>query len=245
LSPLKYALTPAGFACGAGHVFDLWFSYAARRSSFCRSFSCVCYPTWSRGREWSNPNALRSHITTQMTTTAFKIDLMELAIGMNWFTNHRRTPTTIRANRIWVRGMIFSPFCLCYETLLSKPPKYSTNYLLRNAWWTALLQRRTSLSNQTGWAGNVLFDVLSAPAGRIDQAERVGLANTTTLFLQDNPRLHPDTRLFDCIQLRSLFAQRLSAIKSTNGPRQYAFSSDRGRGGLYAIYGILENGETW
>ncbi len=35
-----------------------------------------------------------------MTTTAFKMDLMLPAMGMKRFTNHRRTPTTIRANRI-------------------------------------------------------------------------------------------------------------------------------------------------
>jgi hypothetical protein len=48
-------------------------------------------------REWNNPKTLRSQRTTQITTTAFKIDLILPAMGMKRFTNHRRTPTTIRA----------------------------------------------------------------------------------------------------------------------------------------------------
>jgi hypothetical protein len=63
-----------------------------------RSFNRICYPTRRLEREWSNPNALRSHTTTQMTTTAFKIDLMELAIGMNRLISQRITPTTIKVN---------------------------------------------------------------------------------------------------------------------------------------------------
>jgi hypothetical protein len=47
-------------------------------------------------RECKSPKALRSHKTTAMTTTAFKIDLMELAIGTKAFTSQRRTPTTTR-----------------------------------------------------------------------------------------------------------------------------------------------------
>jgi hypothetical protein len=63
----------------------------------------------SRERLWSNPNALRTHITTQMTTTAFKIDLIELAIGMKRLISHRMTPTTIKVNKTWTKGMIHSP----------------------------------------------------------------------------------------------------------------------------------------
>ena len=58
------------------------------------------YPMRTLEREWNNPNTLRSQSTTQMTTTAFKIDLILPAMGMNWFTNHRRTPTTIRTTKI-------------------------------------------------------------------------------------------------------------------------------------------------
>jgi hypothetical protein len=52
-----------------------------------------------------------------MTTTAFKIDLMVPCMGMKRFTSHSNTPTTIRATRICMRGILFVPFLLCRETL--------------------------------------------------------------------------------------------------------------------------------
>jgi hypothetical protein len=45
--------------------------------------------------ESRSPNRFRSHKTTTITTTAFKIDLIDRAIGMYVFTSQRRTPTTI------------------------------------------------------------------------------------------------------------------------------------------------------
>jgi hypothetical protein len=42
---------------------------------------------------------------------------MLLAMGMKLFTNQSRMPTTIRATKIWMRGILFLPFCLCCETL--------------------------------------------------------------------------------------------------------------------------------
>jgi hypothetical protein len=41
-----------------------------------------------------------------MTTTAFKIDLIDRAIGMNVFTSQRRIPTTISDSTICSKGMI-------------------------------------------------------------------------------------------------------------------------------------------
>jgi hypothetical protein len=38
---------------------------------------------WTLESEWKNPNTLPSHHNTPIMTTAFKIDLMELAIGIN------------------------------------------------------------------------------------------------------------------------------------------------------------------
>jgi hypothetical protein len=55
---------------------------------------CLC----SQEKASKIPNTRRSHKTTAMTTTAFRIDLMELAIGMKRLTSHNRTPTTIRVN---------------------------------------------------------------------------------------------------------------------------------------------------
>jgi hypothetical protein len=50
--------------------------------------------------EWNNPKTLRSHNTTPITTTAFKIDLILPAIGIKRFTSHSKTPTTIRVKSI-------------------------------------------------------------------------------------------------------------------------------------------------
>jgi hypothetical protein len=79
---------------------------------------------------------------------------------------------------------------------------------------------------------NVLFDVLSAREGRGDQAEGDGLANTTVLFLQDNPRLRQDTRLSACIHFRSLFVLRSLLTRLMNGSLEFILSSDRGPCGL-------------
>jgi hypothetical protein len=56
-------------------------------------------PTWIREREWNNPKTFSSHRTTAMTTTPFKIDLMDPCMGMKRFTSHKRTPTTMRTSR--------------------------------------------------------------------------------------------------------------------------------------------------
>jgi hypothetical protein len=48
--------------------------------------------------EWNIPNTLPSHHNTPIITTAFRIDLMELAMGMNWLISQRTTPTTIKVN---------------------------------------------------------------------------------------------------------------------------------------------------
>ena len=53
------------------------------RASSCRVLRVDYYPTRTWEREWKNPNTLPSHHSTPMTTIAFKIDLMEFAIGMN------------------------------------------------------------------------------------------------------------------------------------------------------------------
>jgi hypothetical protein len=55
------------------------------------------------------PKTLKSQTTTRITTTAFKIDLIELAIGMKVFTSQSRTPITIRDIRISTTGMSGKP----------------------------------------------------------------------------------------------------------------------------------------
>jgi predicted secreted protein len=62
-----------------------------------------------------SPKTLRSHKTTTMITTAFKIILMEPAIGMYELTSQRRTPTTIKVSTTWIKGMIYSFFVWILE----------------------------------------------------------------------------------------------------------------------------------
>src|SRR5580693_7297685 len=67
-------------------------------------------------REWNNPKTLSSHKTTQITTTAFKMDLMLPAMGMKRFTSQSKTPTTIRVIRMGMRGMLFTFPCVLRDT---------------------------------------------------------------------------------------------------------------------------------
>jgi len=46
------------------------------------------------------PNMFRSHKTTPITTTAFKMDLIDPAIGMKLFTNQSSTPIPIKTSNI-------------------------------------------------------------------------------------------------------------------------------------------------
>jgi hypothetical protein len=61
---------------------------------------------WTLEMECKTPKTSRSHKTTKITTTAFKIDLMEPAIGIKLLTSQRSTPTTIRVIRTLIKGMI-------------------------------------------------------------------------------------------------------------------------------------------
>jgi hypothetical protein len=54
------------------------------------------FPTWIVERWLKIPKTLRSHKITAITTTAFKIDFIDPAIGINRLMSHRMTPTTIR-----------------------------------------------------------------------------------------------------------------------------------------------------
>ena len=80
------------------------YSVPVRSVVWCLSLSFSCkflyLPMCILETEWNNPNTFRSHKNTPMTTTAFKIDLMEPAIGMKLLTSQRRTSTTFRATKI-------------------------------------------------------------------------------------------------------------------------------------------------
>lgn len=56
------------------------------------------------------PNACRSHKITTIMTTAFKMDLIELAIGIYVLMRPSITPTIIRTTRIVINDMITSYF---------------------------------------------------------------------------------------------------------------------------------------
>src|SRR5512135_1093363 len=68
------------------------------------------FPTRNLEISPMSPKTVRSQMTTAMTTTAFKIDLMEPAIGMYELTSQRSTPTTIKTTTTWIKGMIYSSF---------------------------------------------------------------------------------------------------------------------------------------
>src|SRR5437899_11384131 len=77
------------------------FAFLASTLACCR---CLCQPayapTWIRERECRSPRTFKSHTTTPITTTAFKIDLIDPAIGMKLLTSHNRAPTTIKTINI-------------------------------------------------------------------------------------------------------------------------------------------------
>jgi hypothetical protein len=68
-----------------------------------------------------SPKTLRSHNTTTMITTAFKIILMEPAIGMYELTSQRPTPTTIKVSTNWIKGMIYSSYGLDFRKIRPFP----------------------------------------------------------------------------------------------------------------------------
>jgi hypothetical protein len=53
-------------------------------------------PTWIMDSDCRIPKTFRSHRTTTMTTTTFRIDFMDPAIGMKRLISQSSTPTTIR-----------------------------------------------------------------------------------------------------------------------------------------------------
>jgi len=75
---------------------------------YVKRMNCDCHlPKCILEREWKIPKTSKSHNTTTITTTAFKIDLIEPAIGMKPLTSQRRTPTTIRISTTWSKGITF------------------------------------------------------------------------------------------------------------------------------------------
>jgi hypothetical protein len=68
------------------------------------------------------PKMFRSHNTTPITTTAFKMDLIDPAIGMKLLTSHNKTPTMIRtqAAKQNIPWIWFS--CFPHNNILEEAP---------------------------------------------------------------------------------------------------------------------------
>jgi hypothetical protein len=66
-------------------------------------------PTRICENELNSPNTFKSHNTTAMTTTPFRIDLIVPCIGMNRLISQSITPTTINTITTFISGMRLRP----------------------------------------------------------------------------------------------------------------------------------------
>jgi hypothetical protein len=82
-----------------------------RVSEVCRRAAGPQLPMRRCENELNSPNTFRSHSTTTITTTPFKIDLIVPCIGMNRLISHRITPTTIKTPTTCISGMSLQPPC--------------------------------------------------------------------------------------------------------------------------------------
>src|ERR1700730_5637568 len=157
----------------------------------------------TREREWNNPNTSRSHNTTPMTTTAFKIDLMLPAMGIKRFTSHNRTPMTIRVSRMGRRGILFT-----FLSLLQDISTLATNCCQLCPRAENLLNHFNSTKdwaiNRGRRASNVLFNDLSAHAGlkKLKWMDWPTLQSFSYQTILDSIK---DARLFTCIHFAALF----------------------------------------
>jgi len=74
-----------------------------------RRFGFVQLPMWILERLWNSPKTFRSHNTTTITTTAFKMDLIVPCIGIKRLTSQSRRPTTTRTITTCSKGIWQSP----------------------------------------------------------------------------------------------------------------------------------------
>jgi hypothetical protein len=77
---------------------------------------------------WKPPkNTARIHKTTAMITTAFRMLFMFPSIGINLFTNQRRTPTTIRTTTKLIKGISTSYRYLVGHSTINESNKQGTD----------------------------------------------------------------------------------------------------------------------
>ena len=62
-------------------------------------------------KELNSPNTFKSHNTTTITTTAFKMDLIVPYIGMKRLISQSKTPTTIKTVTTVSNGISHRPPC--------------------------------------------------------------------------------------------------------------------------------------
>lgn len=148
-----------------------------------------------------------------MTTTPFKIDLMLRAMGMKRFTSHRRTPITIRVNRIERRGIILVPFCLCCETLLARPRKFPPTAWCRER--DKLIRFDGGLDHRTRQAGRFTCcsGILRACEAAEIKLKKMDWPAQQSLVLLSQAILHrrQDVCLFTYRHFRSLFEWRAAS----------------------------------
>src|ERR1035438_3024996 len=80
-------MTPLNYRHRSGPVHSVFSTECSRAN--------LHFPMRIPEKEWRSPVTFSIHRTTAMTTTALRIDLMVLCIGIKRFTSQRTTPTTI------------------------------------------------------------------------------------------------------------------------------------------------------
>lgn len=91
-------------------------------------------------------------------------------IGIKRLTNHNKTPTTIRANTICVRGMLILPFCPCCQTFSPWFPRLLRASPPRTARLNASTPQLIGQFLQRGCGAMLSLEILDACAGRGIQA---------------------------------------------------------------------------
>ena len=83
----------------------------SKSAAWSGSPGCQSLPIRRFRIELSSPKPSRSQSTTTITTTAFRIDFIDPAIGMYLLMSPRRTPTTMSVSNTESKGMICRPLC--------------------------------------------------------------------------------------------------------------------------------------
>jgi hypothetical protein len=108
-------------------------------------------------------------------------------MGMKRFTSHSSTPTTIRAIRICISGILFLPFCPSCETLPAGPLKRSILIRFQRMRCNVLVRQKPGLPLPLNRLVRLSFDILDACAGRGKQAS--GMNSSTNESFYCNPIL--------------------------------------------------------